>query len=528
MSPSKILVADDLGAEGLAILEASGEVTVQTGMNEDALRAALPGYDALVVRSATKVTARSLELADRLVVIGRAGIGVDNIDVPAATERGIVVMNTPEAGATTTGELAIALAVSLARKIPAADAAIKAGRWDKKQFSGVELTGKVFGVVGLGRIGRVVAERAQGLQMQVLGHDPFVAQDNAPPNVRMVPFDELLAECDFVSVHVPLGDETRDLFDATAFAKMKSGARLIHAARGGIVNESALCDALESGHLGGAALDVFVEEPLPADHRLRKLDNVILTPHIGASTKEASGRVSREMAEQIALCMKKGVVLNGINVPRIAPAEAAAIGPYLDLAQNLAALLSQLHVSATLQSLRLTLQGGLATNAPRPLTVAALVGALRGRADRPVTAVNAERFAADLGVRVHTESSTMKRDFMNLIRVEAVFDEVRHVVTGTVLGHKHGRLIELDDYAMDAIPEGPLLVTYHRDEPGVLGKIATALGDMGENIERMQLGNPPTEGGSALGIWNLARELGEGPLAQLRDLDVIDRVFFVA
>ena len=524
---AKILVADDLGEEGLEILQRSGEVTVQTGMDEDTLRSTLPEYDALVVRSATKVTARALELADRLTVIGRAGIGVDNIDVAAATARGIVVMNTPEAGATTTGELAVSLLTSLARNIPAADAAIKAGRWDKKRFTGVEMTGKVMGVLGLGRIGRVVAERGKGLSMEVIAHDPIVSQDQAPADVRMVDFDELLEQSDFISVHVPLMDETRGLFSRQAFAKMKPGARLVHAARGGIVDEAALCEALESGHLAGAALDVFEKEPLPEDSPLRKAPNVILTPHIGASTQEAKRSVSRDMANQIALCMTKGIVLNGINVPRIAPAEAAAIGPYLDLAQHLAALLSQLHIDKKLQSIRVTLQGALAATAPRPLTVAALVGAMHERSERPVTPVNAERFAADHGIRVHTETSTLKKDFMSLVRIEAVFDESRHVATGTVLGHRHGRVIEIDDYVIDAIAETPLLVTYHKNQPGVLGQIATTLGEMGENINRMQLGDSPEEGASALGIWNLATPLSDEHLARLRDLDVIDRVYHV-
>jgi D-3-phosphoglycerate dehydrogenase len=424
----------------------------------------------------------------------------------------------------TTGELAIALLVALARHVPAADAALKAGRWDKKKFTGTEISGKVLGVVGLGRIGRVVAERGKGLAMEVVAYDPFVTQERAPADVRMLDFDELLGCADFVSIHVPLADETRHLFGREPFAKMKKGARLIHAARGGIVDEAALVDALESGHLAGAALDVFETEPLPEDHKLRRLPNVVLTPHIGASTHEASRNVAVDLAKQIALCLEKGIVLNGVNVPRIAPSEAAAIGPYLDLAHDLAHLLSKIHGGERLQSLRVTLQGGLTGNSAHPLTVAALVGALHGRAAGPVTPVNAERIAADQGVRVHTEHSTMKRDFLNLIRVEAVFDERRHCVSGTVLGHRHGRLVELDDYVLDAIPESPLLVTFHRDQPGVLGKIGTVLGELGVNIGRMQLGPPPTAGRSALGIWNLDRALAPAQLERIRGLGVIDQV----
>jgi D-3-phosphoglycerate dehydrogenase len=521
-----ILVADDLGAEGLDILRTAGDVTVRTGMKEDELRAALATCQALVVRSATKVTARSLELAERLAVIGRAGIGVDNIDVRAATERGIVVMNTPESGAVTTAELAIALLTSLARNIPAADAALKAGRWDKKLFTGVELADKVFGVVGLGRIGRIVAERGIGLGMRVIAHDPYVPQELAPQGVRLVPLDELLADADFVSVHVPLAETTRGLIGRDQLARMKRGARLIHAARGGIVDDRALCDALESGHLAGAALDVFEEEPLPADHRLRRLPNVVLTPHIGASTHEASRSVAIDMANQVALCLRRGIVLNGVNVPRIAPSEAAAVGPFLDLAHNLARFLVQVQ-PGRLQSLRLTLQGGLPANAARPLTVAALVGALQPWLDTPVTPVNAERLAAQHAIRVHSEVSSMKRDFMNLVRVEAVLDERRHYVTGTVLGHRHGRLVELDHFLLDAIPEGPLLVTFHRDAPGVLGRIGSLLGDARINIERMQLGKPDQADATALGIFNLDRPLDEVTLSRLAALDVIVRAHLV-
>ncbi len=526
MTRLNILVADDLGDEGMELLSQAGEVQLCTGMDEGQLREALRDQHALVVRSATKVTARSLELADKLAVIGRAGIGVDNIDLEAATERGIVVMNTPEAGAVTTGELAIALLISMARKIPAADAAIRAGRWDKKLLTGVELKDKVFGVLGLGRIGQVVADRGRGLAMQVIAHDPFVPQDRAPEGVRMVEFDELLGTCDFLSVHVPLSEKTRGLLGATELGKMKKGAYLVHAARGGIVDEEALCDLLEANHLAGAALDVFCVEPLPADHRLRKLDQVVLTPHIGASTSEAKRGVSRDIANQVSLCLSTGVAINGINVPRIAPSSAAAVCPYLDLAHNLAALLGQIH-PGRLQSVRVTLQGGLPASASQPLTVAALVGLLQGRIDGPVTPVNAERIAKAQEIRVHTEASSMKRDFMNLLRVEAVFDEQRHFVTGTVLGHRHGRMVEFDDYLLDAIPEGPLLVTIHEDVPGVLGKIGSILGAGEINIARMQLGTPNSGEPRALGIWNLDRGLDKDCLTEILALDPILEAHFV-
>ncbi|MCR9248425.1 MAG: phosphoglycerate dehydrogenase [bacterium] len=530
---TKILVADELSAEGLELLNDAGDVTVKTGMDEDALRTTLADYEALIVRSATKVTARSLELADRLTLIGRAGIGVDNIDVEAATARGIVVMNTPEAGAVTTGEHAIALLVSMARRIAAADASVRAGKWEKSKFTGVELAGKQAGVLGLGRIGRVVAERCRGLGMTVSAYDPFVSQANAPDGVRMMELDELLGSSDFVSVHVPLADETRGLLSRERIQAMKPGARLVHAARGGIVDEAAVCEALESGHLAGAALDVFEQEPLPADSPLRSAPNLVLTPHLGASTVEAKRNVSLDMARQTVLALKRGVVLNGINVPRVAPADAAQLGPWLDLARNLAGLLTQLF-EGRVQSVRLSVQGGIPDSAHRPLRVAMLGGALQHAVEGTVTPVNAERIGEELGLRVHSESSSMKRDFMSLLRVEAVIDEVRHFASGTVLGQRHGRLVELDGYVIDAIPEGPMLVTFHSDEPGVVGKLGSQLGNDGINITRMQIGTASNGGGEggevsapALGILNLDREPTADQLDAIRQISSITRAALV-
>ncbi|MEO6598006.1 MAG: phosphoglycerate dehydrogenase, partial [Planctomycetota bacterium] len=507
----------------------AGEVTVKKGMDEATLRQTLPPFHALVVRSATQVTAASLELADNLALIGRAGIGVDNIDVDAATARGIVVMNTPEAGAVTTGEHAIALLLSLCRCIPAADASVRAGKWEKSKFTGVELLGKQLGIIGLGRIGRVVGERARGLGMTIAAYDPFVLQQNAPDGVRMMDLDELLTSSDFVSVHVPLGDDTRKLLSRERLLAMKKGARLVCAARGGIVDEPALCEVLTSGHLAGAALDVFKVEPLPADSPLRQAPNLVLTPHLGASTHEAKRNVSIEMARQVALAVQKGVVLNGVNVPRLAPADAAQVGPYLDLVRNLAGFLVQTF-DGSLQSLRLSVQGGIPTSAHRALTVAMVCGALRPSVTGTLTPVNAERIARERNVRVHCEASSLKRDFMFLVRVEAVIGEQRHFASGTVLGHRHGRLVELDGYVIDAIPEGPMLVTFHKDEPGVVGRLGTALGDAGINITRMQIGTASASAGkpaTALGILNLDRAPNLAQMKTVRSILAIERACLV-
>jgi len=515
MTPFRILVADELSSEGLEILGRAGEVVVRTGMDEATLRDALPGFHALVVRSATKVTAGALEKARDLIVIGRAGIGVDNIDVPAATERGIVVMNSPDATAVTTGEHAVALIASLSRHVPDADASMKAGRWDKKAFVGSEMRGKTLGVLGLGRIGSVVADRGLGLRMDVIAHDPFV-EESPLVDVRLVTFDELLERSDYLSIHVPRTARTRGLFDAGAFARMKPGARLVNCARGGIVDEEALCAALESGRLAGAALDVFDIEPLPEDSPLRRTKGLVLTPHLGASTVEAKRGVSVDMAEQIVRCLRTGVALNGINVARITRTQARSVGPFLKLARNLAAFLSQVY-EGPVESVRVTLQGDLPAAAAEPITVSAVAGALHPRSETPVTTVNALRIAKARDLRVFTETSSLKRDFVHVVRVEAVIGGERHHISGTVLGERHGRMVELDDFMLDAIPEGPLLVTFHPDVPGMVGGIGVILGEEGINIARVQLGTAPGDGELAIAIWNLSSPMTDRALARVVD-----------
>ncbi|MDJ0976348.1 MAG: phosphoglycerate dehydrogenase [Planctomycetota bacterium] len=527
MTDVRILVADDLGAEGMEILGQAGEVTLKTGMDEDTLRETLPGYHAVIVRSATKVTARSLELAKDLVVIGRAGIGIDNIDVAAATGHGIVVMNTPLTAAVTTAEHAIALMTSLARNIPQADAALKAGRWDKKKFVGTELSGKTLGVIGLGKIGSVVASRGVGLAMNVIASDPQVDESMAPAGVQIVHFEDLLAQADFITLHVPKMEATTGLINAEAFAKMKDGVRLIHAARGGIVVEKDLLDALASGKVAGAALDVFESEPLAEDHPLRGLDNVVLTPHIGASTTEAKRNVSIDMANQIVTCLTTGIVLNGINTPLIAPADAPRVAPFLSLTRNLAGLLTQVF-PGTLHSLRLTLQGDTTHAATEALKAEMIAGALAPKSDIPVTSVNAAHIAEQMGVDVFCDESSVKRDFVSLVRVEAVIDGEHHRISGTVLGHRHGRMVEFDGYLLDAIPEGHLLVTFHRDRPGVIGDIGRVLGTEGTNVARVQMGAPENGSqGPSLGIWNLDNALVEGELQQICEIDSIEHAYSV-
>lgn len=527
MSRWKILVADELGAEGAAILAEAGEVVEKKGLKPAELARELPPYHALVVRSATQVDAVALEGAKNLLVIGRAGVGVDNIDVDAATARGVTVMNTPESGCVTTAELAIAHLFGLARKLPAADRMMKDGKWEKSRFTGVEVTGKTLAVLGLGRIGRVVADRAVGLRMRVLAYDPYVPQEKAPPGVTMASLDRCLAEGDFTTVHVPLTDATRHLLDERAFGVMKRGARLVHCARGGVVKESALIEALASGRLAGAALDVFETEPPPADHPLRKMENVVLSPHLGASTEEAKRAVGVDLANQIVRLLKDGVTVNGVNVPHIAPSEAEFLAPFLTLAERLASLLVQLFASEggdRLAAVRLATQGEIGERSLRPVLVAALTGALRRVAGAPVTPVNAERVARELGVQVKAEQSRLKRDFVNLVRVEIDVGGATHRASGTLIGRRHLRMVELDEFLLDAIPEGELLVTVHDDRPGLVGAIGAALGDAGVNISRLQLGVPPGERGRALGVLNVEGGATAAALAKIRATPGVRRV----
>jgi D-3-phosphoglycerate dehydrogenase / 2-oxoglutarate reductase len=515
MKDCRILVADDLTPEAIGILSGAGSVLQKKGLKPADLARELPPFHALVVRSATQVDAEGLRGAQNLVVIGRAGIGVDNIDVEAATARGIVVMNTPESGAVTTAELAIAHLMALARKIPEADRMLHEGRWEKTKLSGVEVTGKTLGILGLGRIGRVVASRALGLAMRVIAHDPAVAEDRVPDGVTMVPFARLLAESDFVTIHVPLMDATRHLIDAKAFELMKPGARLIHCSRGGIVDEAALIAALTSGRLAGAAVDVFEKEPLPKDDPMLRAPNLVLTPHLGASTEEARHAVARDIARQVVDCLKTGLVVNGVNVPHVAPGDAEFLRPFLTLAERLASLLVQAYPGA-LREVRVQTQGEVGERSQRPILVAALVGALRPASSELVTPVNAERIAKARGLAVSSERSVLKKDFVNLVRVEIVVDGAHHSASGTLIGRRHLRMVELDEFLLDAIPEGHLLITRHLDRPGMMGRIGTLLGDAGINIARLQLGVARERTGEAVGILNVDSAVPPEVAARLR------------
>jgi D-3-phosphoglycerate dehydrogenase/(S)-sulfolactate dehydrogenase len=485
---SKVLVADDLSPAAVSILRNAGlEVDVQVGLGPDQLLAIIGRYDGLAVRSATRVTARLLEAATRLRVIGRAGVGVDNVDLPAATRRGVVVMNTPGGSATTVAELALAMILALSRHVAAATASVKAGRWEKKRFQGRELAGKTLGVVGIGHIGSILVDRCLALKMKVIAYDPFISPEAAARlGVRLVELDVLWGEADVISLHVPLTDQTRHMVNATTLARMKPTALLVNCARGGIVDEAALASALAAGRLGGAGLDVFEQEPAAADHPLLALDNVVLTPHLGASTEEAQAAVAVAIAEQLAAYLQGGVVKNAVNVASLPAEVLAQLGPYLPLAEKLGALAGQL-VPAGPTEVVVSLAGDLAGAPARPLASRVLVGLLRHSSETPVNEVSAPEVARERGLTVREERVTASQDYAGLLTVTVRGKGGEATVAGTVYGKAEARIVRVGAFRLEAVPEGPILLCENDDAPGVVGNLGTTLGAAGVNIARISL-----------------------------------------
>ena len=495
---AKILISDSLAPEGLRILsEAPGLEVIDTpGLAPEALLEAVADVDALIIRSGTQVTAEVVAAAKQLAVVGRAGIGVDNVDLGAATARGIVVMNTPGGNTVTTAEHAIALLVALARHIPQATASMKAGQWDKKRFVGTELYNRTLGVVGLGNIGRIVAERAKGLGMRVVAFDPFLSAEAASKqDVELLSFDALLERADAVSVHVPRTPDTAGLLGREAFAKAKPGLLVVNAARGGIVDEEALLEALDSGHVGGAALDVFEQEPPPADHPLVVHERVICTPHLGASTEQAQVNVAIAVAEQVRDFLLDGVIHNAVNVPSISKELAARIRPYLVLGEKLGRFQGQL-CRGSIEEIEIEYSGAAADLDVAPITVAVLKGLLEPVTDS-VNMVNAPVVAQEHGIKVIESKASRSADFASAIstRVKGCDDRL---IVGAVFEGSQPRLVRIDDFMLEAIPEGSTLFIQNRDQPGVVGTVGTMLGEAGINISRMQLALHPRSGEAAM------------------------------
>jgi D-3-phosphoglycerate dehydrogenase len=486
----KVLIADHLAAEGLDIFSKGTNVEVvdRAGITKPELLAIVGDFDALVVRSATKVDPEVVAAGKRLKVIGRAGIGVDNVDLGAATRAGIVVMNTPDGNATTAAEHTIALMMSLVRMIPLASASMKAGQWEKKKFMGHELCHKTLGVLGLGNIGRIVADRAAGLKMHVLGFDPYFEPTAAGKlGVELVPFEELLRRSDVITVHTPLTAETRGLIGAKQLEICKKGVFLVNCARGGIIEEAALLAALDSGKVGGAALDVFTKEPPPKDDKLVAHERIVSTPHLGASTVEAQVQVSVDIARQVLAFARGEPAQNAVNLPRAAPGELQLLGPYVDLARRMGQFCAQL-TGGPLSRVEVEYWGDVLGHPLAAITQGALAGALHGVIEGVVNTVNARLLAEERGITLAEVKNTKAQSaHATGLRVTVVGKET-HSLAGTLVEGQEARVIALDGIALDAAPEGHILVLRNADKPGMIGHIGTLLGGAGINIANMHMG----------------------------------------
>jgi len=517
MTAVKVFVTDHLAARGVELLrQAPGfTVEVEPPLPPAALAERLLDADALIVRSATRVTADLLAAAPRLKVVGRAGVGVDNVDLEAATARGVVVMNTPGGNAVSAAEHTLAMLLSLAKHIPQATASMKAGRWEKGRFLSVELAGKVLGIVGLGRIGSEVARRAKGLDLRVLVYDPFVNQERAQHlGVELVELAELFARADFITLHTPQTEATRDLISAASIAQMKDGVRIVNCARGGIVNEADLYAALKSGKVAGAALDVFAQEPA-GDSPLLSLPNFIATPHLGAASEEAQEAVALEVARQVIDYLRQGIIRNAVNAPSIPQELFRVLGPYLALAEKLGLLASQL-AEGRLAEIRLAYRGEIAALDCAPLTAAAVRGVLAPMHDA-VNLVSALPLARARGVRVAETRSTEPTDFASLVSVALGTDRGGMEVAGTVFGRQDPRVVEIDGFRLEAVLEGRLLVFSNFDVPGVIGRIGTLLGKHDINIAGMQLGREK-RGGRAVSVVNVDDTIPPQVLHEIRGI----------
>lgn len=483
----KILVSDSLSKQGVEVLEKAGfTVVVKTKMPKDELFKEIKDADGLIVRSGTKVTAELIAAAEKLKVIGRAGSGLDNVDTPAATRRGIVVMNTPGGNTVTTAEHTLSMICSMARRIPQATASMKSGKWEKDKFMGVELYNKVLGVVGMGQIGGYLSKLAQGVGMSVIAFDPYLARERAEKmGVTMVELDDLFRRADIISVHTPLTPETKGIINAQAIAKMKPGVLLVNCARGGIVNEADLVEALKTKRVAAAAFDVFEEEPVKPDNPLLAMDNFICTPHIGANTTEAQENVAVGIAEQIVDYFAKGVAKGAVNIPSVAPELLPRLQPYLTLAENLGSLQTQL-CQGGIERVTVEYSGEVATLSVAPVTIAVLKGLLTPIMEHPVNYVNAPLVAKERGIEVKEVKSSDAGDFTSLIRVRVEAGKAGHQVAGTLYHKKDARIIEIDQFKVEVVPEGHMLLIQNIDRPGVIGMVGNVLGDNGINIVRMQ------------------------------------------
>jgi D-3-phosphoglycerate dehydrogenase len=518
----KVLISDPMDPKAAEILRARGiEVDEKPGLSREELKAVIGGYDGLAIRSATKVTSDLLEAADRLKVVGRAGIGVDNVDIPAASAKGVVVMNTPFGNSITTAEHAIALMFALARELPAADASTQSGKWEKNRFMGVELTSKTLGLIGAGNIGSIVAERALGLRMRVIAYDPFLTPERALDlGVEKVELADLLARADFITLHTPLTDQTRNILSRENLARTKPGVRIINCARGGLIDEAALKDGLESGHIAGAALDVFTEEPAKASP-LFGTPGFVATPHLGASTTEAQVNVAIQVAEQMADYLTSGGVTNALNMPSLSAEEAPKLRPYMELAEKLGSLVGQLE-GKRLTGVSIEVEGAAAQLNQKPVTGAVLAGLMHVFSDT-VNMVNAPYLAKERGLDVREIRHDREGDYHTLVRVAVATPDGERSVAGTLFGNAAPRLVDMFGIRVEAELTGEMIYIVNDDQPGFIGRLGTALGEAGVNIGTFNLGRRAA-GGEAVALVSVDSHIEQEVVARLERIPGVRRV----
>ena len=511
----KVLVSDPVDQAGLDILSQVAQVDVQTGLSEEELVRIIPEYDALMIRSGTRVTRAVIEAGTQLKIIGRAGVGVDNVDVPAATRQGVVVVNSPEGNTIAAAEHAVAMMLSLSRHVPDANQSVKSGKWDRKSFMGVEVYKKTLGVVGLGKIGSHVATIARAMGMKLLAYDPFISSERAEQlGCRLVELDFLLREADYITLHIPKTPETTHLINAETLATMKPTVRIVNCARGGIIDEAAIAAAINEGRIGGAALDVFENEPLEEDSVLRAVGkDLVLTPHLGASTAEAQVNVAIDVAEQIRDVLLGLPARSAVNIPGLYPDVLEKLRPYLQLAETLGTLVSQL-AGGRIESLTIRLQGELAAMESKPITIASLKGLLSQALRERVNYVNASIEAKERGIRVVETRDDSVRDYAGSLRLIAKGSLGEHSVTGTLLGDGESRITTIDDFPINVPPSRHMLLTLHRDMPGIIGKIGSLLGSFNVNIASMQVGRKIVRGDAVM-VLSIDDPLPDGILSEI-------------
>ena len=512
----KVLVSDALSEEGLKVLKDEKElqVDVKLKLTPDELKAIIKDYDALVVRSSTKVTKDIIDAATKLKVIGRAGVGLDNVDAEAASKRGIIVMNTPAGNTISTAEHTMSLILSLSRNIPQSNASLREGKWDRNKYMGVELYGKTLGIVGLGRIGSEVAKRAASFGMKIIACDPYLTVERALDlGVELVDLKEIIKQSDYITIHTPITDETKHMFSDEEFAQMKPGVRIINCARGGIVDEAALLRAIKSGIVAGTALDVYETEP-PKDFSMFKSEKLVATPHLGASTEEAQVNVAIEVSKQVVDALLGRGIRNAVNVPSVDPELLKVIRPYIELSEKMGLLISQLTEGRT-REVKIQYSGDIVVHDLAPVTIAFLKGFLTPILQETVNYVNASFIAKERGIKVIETKSSQMEEFSNLILIDIQTDKAKISVAGTLSPRKDPRIVKINNFYVEAIPSGYMLILSNIDRPGIIGQIGTILGQNNINIAGMTFGRIK-EGGDAITVLNVDSKIPDDVMKQIR------------